>query len=70
MPGGHDINPAETLLTPAHVAALYGLSQNTLRNWRHLGRGPSYVKLGSAVRYPESALREFLAARLVSPVIA
>ncbi len=33
------------------VVAILGVSLQTLRNWRHLGRGPRYCKYGRAVRY-------------------
>ena len=35
-----------------HVAGITGLSVQTLRNWRFLGRGIPYVKIGRYVRYP------------------
>lgn len=41
----------ELLLRPATVAQLLGLADQTLANWRVDGRGPPFVKLGSAVRY-------------------
>lgn len=33
------------------VVGILGVSLQTLRNWRHLGRGPRYCKYGRAVRY-------------------
>ncbi|MES0179046.1 helix-turn-helix domain-containing protein [Mesorhizobium sp. M0025] len=41
-------------LTPDEVAERYrgGLSVGTLRNWRAMRIGPSYVKVGKAVLYP------------------
>jgi predicted DNA-binding transcriptional regulator AlpA len=41
-------------LTEREVSELTGLAVPTLRNWRHLGRGPVYHKVplgGRAVRY-------------------
>lgn len=38
-------------LTPTQVATVLGLSTATLANWRSLGRGPAYIKLGARVRY-------------------
>ena len=37
----------------------------TLRNWRHEQRGPSYSKLGRSVRYKVSDLIEFAESRKV-----
>ena len=41
-------------LTPEEVAERYrgGLSVGTLRNWRAMRIGPSFVKVGKAVLYP------------------
>ena len=38
-------------LNEKEVAELIGFSVQSLRNWRFLGRGPSYIKVGRAVRY-------------------
>jgi len=39
------------LWTAREVADYLKVSPNTLCNWRVLGQGPDYVKLGKAVRY-------------------
>ena len=46
--------------------AILGVSLQTGRNWRSLRRGPPYLKLGRAVRYP---LAELLAWRNVHRII-
>ncbi|WP_232476350.1 helix-turn-helix transcriptional regulator [Flavisphingomonas formosensis] len=45
-------------LTPDEVAERYqgGLSVGTLRNWRAMRIGPSFVKVGKAVLYPVEEL--------------
>lgn len=45
-------------LTPEEVAERYrgGISVGTLRNWRAMRLGPSFVKVGKAVLYPIDAL--------------
>jgi excisionase family DNA binding protein len=53
----------DELLTTAQVAKVYGLSQSTLRKWRCIAAGPSFIKVGRAVRYRRSDLSEFLMAR-------
>ncbi len=40
------------------------LSVKTLQSWRLTGRGPAYLKVGGAIRYPQAALNEFLIDRL------
>ncbi len=36
------------LLDTVQTAALLGITPNTLKLWRHKGRGPKFVKLGDA----------------------
>ena len=45
-------------LTPEEVSQRYRgtVSPGTLRNWRSMKIGPSCVKIGKAVLYPESEL--------------
>lgn len=38
-------------MTTREVAAFLGLSAGTLCTWRYQGKGPSYYKVGNAVRY-------------------
>jgi predicted DNA-binding transcriptional regulator AlpA len=43
-------------LTEKQAAQHLGLSPKTLRNWRSRGEGPSFLRLGSAVRYHSETL--------------
>ncbi len=45
-------------LTPEEVAERYrgGISVGTLRNWRAMRLGPSFVKVGKTVLYPADDL--------------
>jgi hypothetical protein len=45
-------------LTPEEVAERYRgeISTGTLRNWRSMRVGPSYVKIGKGVLYPVGEL--------------
>ena len=45
-------------LTPEEVSERYrgGVSIGTLRNWRAMRLGPSFVKVGKAVLYPVNDL--------------
>jgi predicted DNA-binding transcriptional regulator AlpA len=54
---------ADPLLAPKETAHLLGLSTSWLAKARLRGDGPRYVKLGRAVRYPESYVREFIRSR-------
>lgn len=58
----------EELLTPAEVAEEWGVPEKTLRNWRHIGRGPAYVRVsGKHIRYRRSDLQRFADAQTVTP---
>ena len=39
-----------TLISNAQAASLLGITPNTLKFWRHKGRGPSFIKLGNSPR--------------------
>jgi predicted DNA-binding transcriptional regulator AlpA len=50
----------EALLNEKQVAETLGLSLAALRRWRYEGRGPKFLKLGSAVRYRPTDVQEWL----------
>ena len=54
------------LLTQGEAARLLRLSERTLERLRLQGGGPLYVKAGRAVRYRETDLEAWIAARVVS----
>jgi len=45
-----DLNQT-AFLTEKDAARLLAISHRTLQAWRRIGTGPSFVKLGRAVRY-------------------
>jgi predicted DNA-binding transcriptional regulator AlpA len=47
-------------LNEKEVAQMLSISVAALRRWRLINRGPQWVKFGSAVRYPEDALCEWV----------
>jgi predicted DNA-binding transcriptional regulator AlpA len=54
------LNPGD-LLDEREAAAAYGISVQTLRNWRWKGIGPRYRKIGSrSVRYHRDDLTAFI----------
>lgn len=54
----------DPLLHPKEVARLLNVSTSWLAKSRLTGTGPRFVKIGRAVRYPESAVREFIKAHM------
>jgi len=58
------LSAIEPLLTPEQAAKIFNLSTSWLAKSRMEGCGPEFVKIGRAVRYPESSLRRFIKARM------
>jgi Helix-turn-helix domain len=57
----------ECALTEHEAADRLRLSVATLRNWRYLGKGPTFVRFGRAVRYLPSNVDDFILANTVLP---
>lgn len=56
------------LLNEHEAAARLGLKVQTLRNWRHRGTGPAYVRLETrAIRYAPQTLDEYISSSTVKP---
>jgi excisionase family DNA binding protein len=53
-------------MTTKDAAAYVGLSEGTLEKLRLTGEGPTYLKLGRAVRYVAADLDAWLVARRVN----
>lgn len=62
-PAVHDVVTLDELMTANDVADVLGLSTGTLANWRSLGMGPTYVKLGGRVRYRASGVNSWVASQ-------
>jgi predicted DNA-binding transcriptional regulator AlpA len=50
-------------MSEAQVAEVLGKPPRTLRQWRYLGSGPKYLKVGAAVRYRARDVEEWLSAQ-------
>ncbi len=57
------INRRPRLLTVAEASEYLGLSKSTLNKWRCIGEGPSFRKLGRAIRYLQTDLDAFIEAQ-------
>ena len=60
--GGGGTSSSDRLLDENEAATLLGLSVRTLRRWRWARKGPTYFKIGGAVRYAPADLESFKAA--------
>jgi len=56
-------NEIDPLLHPAQVAKLLSVSRSWLAEARMDGDGPRFTKIGRAVRYATSAVREYILSR-------
>jgi hypothetical protein len=60
--------PGDLLTDKAAGAYIGGIPVGTLRQWRYLGLGPPFVKVGAKhVRYRRSDLDRWLADQTVTP---
>jgi hypothetical protein len=49
------------------AAERIGKKPQTLRNWRHLRKGPPYIRIGRSIVYLESDLREYMEKHRIDP---
>ena len=60
----------EVLWKPTDLADFLGLPETTLRQWRHKGYGPRFVRLGKHVRYRPEDVRDWLDEQETDPTAA
>lgn len=59
---------SERLLKDVEAAEKLGVKVQTLRNWRMMGTGVPYVRVGDrSIRYSEEDLKKYIDARTVDP---
>lgn len=58
----------ESLLREKQAAEVLNVSRSFLQKGRVYGYGPAYVKYGAAVRYPSSALENYIQANTRQPL--
>lgn len=59
----HGNRSVDQFLTEREAAARLALAPGTLRNWRHQGEGPPWVRIGTrSVRYSATELADFVKA--------
>jgi hypothetical protein len=54
-------------INDVEAAKVMGLAAQTLRNWRHMRKGPKYLKMGRAVRYDLVDIVEFMKNNTINP---
>jgi hypothetical protein len=60
-------DPDDRPITDEEAGPLLGVKASTLPAMRSQGRGPRYYKAGRLVRYTPRFIKEYLAARTVTP---
>lgn len=62
------VRKSTSYLTPEQVVARFAgrISIRTLANWRYLGNGPSFCRVGGRILYPEDRLNEWEARNTVA----
>lgn len=53
----------EHVLTPTELGVMLNKTPASLAQWRYLGVGPRFVKIGRAVRYREADVSTWLSAQ-------
>lgn len=46
-------------LTPDELSTRWNIAAKTLANWRSMGRGPAYSKIGRVILYPLEEVVEY-----------
>lgn len=62
------IKSVETMMTTRGLAERWACSVGRLANLRSQSRGPRYLRVGTAIRYPLSAVQEYEAMMSVETV--
>jgi excisionase family DNA binding protein len=54
----------DNLLSPQELAETFGLSPDTLADWRSQRRGPAYLSVGRKIWYPKDRVDKWLETKL------
>lgn len=55
-----DLEARATTISPVEAGRRLGVTHETLANWRVIGRGPRYLKIGGRVRYRLADLADWI----------
>jgi hypothetical protein len=62
----HQYDP-KSYVNDVKAAEIIGSKAQTLRNWRHLRKGPPYIKKGRMIRYRVQDLYDYMSAGRIDP---
>jgi hypothetical protein len=57
----------EPLLSQTETAVILDQKPATLTMWRHLGKGPPYLKIGKRILYRPADLRKYIDQQVIVP---
>jgi hypothetical protein len=63
----HEVLTEMQYLDEGETSSFTRCARQTLANWRHLKKGPPYVKAGGKVLYRFSDLKEWMESHLIHP---
>jgi len=66
----HRASQRDELLDENEAAAILRQAPGTLKQWRYLGKGPAFVRIGRHARYLRSDVESFIAGNRVDPSAA
>lgn len=61
------MEPEKIFIDEKAVSNITGFALPTLRNWRCIGKGPDYSKIGRAIRYKKKDVLAFMDAHRIEP---
>lgn len=64
-----ELTSEKNAVNEKQAAKFLGVAVQTLRNWRHIRRGPAYVKMGRSVRYQINDLVDYLTRKKIDPEV-
>lgn len=64
------MTPSDELFDESGAGAYLRKAPGTLKQWRYLGEGPAYVRVGRSIRYLKADLDAFLASNRIDPSAA
>lgn len=58
---------ADRLLSGRDLSDMIGVPERTLDQWRYIGKGPAWLKIGRHVRYRRADVEQWLDTRVGDP---
>jgi hypothetical protein len=63
----HTHTDMAALISGRELSREFGIPERTLDQWRYLGRGPRFIRVGRHIRYRRTDIEAWLADNTVDP---